>query len=356
LEPSTSYTIKMRARVNMPNYHKKPWSEWSKEFTWETKSVLPPVVLPAMLPALIIILLIAAYCSYRYFLRKKQMWEEKIPNPSKSILIQSYQEVRENCALKASQVGFNGQNTSEEVEQVNCLQVLDGMTKSSPAEYHGAEAKTVQVSHATLAPQNSCWTSEEPHKSSHSSSALVCPLNQTAGPSCSFARLPSKSAVHASTAPKTCFAFNGPYLYSPVMSSQPDVHQTLEVDPVGVREKSVSFQYVTLPKEDCPQAPQRQEQPGADPSQPFLPPHQKEMMRQVDDEQEISLAPPVSGKGTNVRREEQKSPKALSCIMSPQQCLLEYITTEGLSLPSASDSTHPPLVTAGELSCDSQEP
>lgn len=38
LEPSTRYTIKMRARVNMPDYFKGPWSEWSEEFTWETKS------------------------------------------------------------------------------------------------------------------------------------------------------------------------------------------------------------------------------------------------------------------------------------------------------------------------------
>ncbi|NWU47988.1 IL3B2 protein, partial [Dromas ardeola] len=350
LEPSTSYTIKMRARVNAPNDRKGPWSEWSKEFTWETKSVLPPVVLPAMLPALIITLLIAAYCSYRYFLRKKQMWEEKIPNPSKSLLIQSYQGVRGNCTLKGAPV---------EVQHGQLRPVffhLNRMTKSSSAEYHGAEATTVQVSHATLAPQNSCRTSEEPHKTSLSSSALVCPLNQTAGPSCLFARLPSKSAVHSSTAPKTCFAFNGPYLYSPVMSSRSDVHQTLEVDPVGVREKSVSLQYATLPKEDCPQAPQRQEQTEAVASQPFLPPDQKEMMRHIDNEQEASLASPVSGKGTNVRTEEQKSPKALSCVTSPQQCPLEYITTESLSLPSASDSTHPPLVTAGELPCDSQEP
>ncbi|KAM6417741.1 cytokine receptor common subunit beta-like [Pluvialis apricaria] len=355
LEPSTSYTIKMRARVNMPNYHKGPWSEWSEGFTWETKSVLSPVVLPVMLPALITILLIAGYCSYKYFLRKKQMWEEKIPNPSKSLLIQSCQ--REAVSKQpASQVDYSGQNTSEKVEQVNCLQVLEGMTKSSPAEFHGAEAKRVQVSHATLAPQNLCQTSEVPHKTSLSSSALVCPLNQTAGPACLFAKLPSKNASHASIFSTTCFAFNGPYLYRPMMSSQPDMHQTLQVDPVGVREKSVSLQYVTLPKQDCPQAPQSQEQPGAGPSQPFLLPDQKEVMRHLHDEKEVSPSPPACGKGKNVRTEEQKPPKALSCIRSAQQCPLEYVTTESLLVPPASDSNHPPLVTAGELPCDSQEP
>ncbi|XP_014818933.1 PREDICTED: cytokine receptor common subunit beta-like [Calidris pugnax] len=357
LASSTEYRGKMRARVNTPVEYEGPWSEWSEEFTWKTEnvSVLPPVVLPAMLPALIIILLIVAYCSYRYFLRKKQMWEEKIPNPSKSLLIQSYLG-RAVSQQPASQVGFNGQNTSEEVEQVSCLQVLDGMMKSSPGEFHGAEGKTVQVSQATLAPQNSCQTSEVPHKSSLSSSALVCPLNQTVGPSCSCARLPSKCEAHSSTASNTFFAFNGPYLYSPAESSQPDVHQTSEVDPVGVREKSVSLQYVTLPKEDCPQPPQRQEQPAAAPSQPFLLPDQKEVTQHIEDEKEVSLAPPTCGKVMDMRTEEQKSPKALGCVTSPQQCPLEYVTTESLLVPSASNSTPPPLVTAGELPGDSQEP
>ncbi|XP_074025198.1 cytokine receptor common subunit beta-like [Numenius arquata] len=355
LASSTEYRGKMRARVNMALDYEGPWSEWSEEFSWKTENVLPPVVLPVMLPALIIILLIAAYCSYRYFLRKKQMWEEKIPNPSKSLLIQSYQ--REAVSQQpASKVGFSGQNASEEVEQVSCLQVLDGIMKSSPAEFHGAEGKTVQVSQATLAPQNFCQTSEVPYKTSLSSSVLVCPSNQTVGPSCLCARLPSKCEVHVSTDSKTCFAFNGPYLYSPVVSSQPDVHQTLEVDPVGVCEKSASLQYVTLPKEHCPQPPQRQEQPAAGPPQPFLLPDQKEMMQHLENEKEVSLAPPTCGKVRDMRTEEQKSPKALGCITSPQQCPLEYITTESLLLPSASDSTHPPLVTAGELPCDSQEP
>ncbi|KAM6144535.1 LOW QUALITY PROTEIN: cytokine receptor common subunit beta [Phoenicopterus ruber ruber] len=289
LAPATEYRGKMRARVNMPQDYDGPWSEWSEEFTWETQNVLPPVVLPVMLPALIIMLLIVAYCSYKYFLRKKQMWEEKIPNPGKSLLFQSY--LGEAVSQRpASQVGFNGQNTSEEMEQINCLQVLDGMTKSSPAQFHGAEAKTVQVSRAALAPQNSCQTSGVPHKTPLSSSALVCPLNQTAGLSHLFARLPCGSAAHASIASQTCFAFNGPYLYSPGMSSQPEMQQTLAVDPVGVHEKSVSLQYVNVPKEDCPQAPQKQE-PGTGPPQPFVLPDQKKMMQHLDNEKEWPQPP-----------------------------------------------------------------
>ncbi|KAK2544102.1 hypothetical protein Q9966_002110 [Columba livia] len=352
LASSTEYRGKMRARVNTPLDYEGPWSEWSEEIAWKTENVLPPVVLPVMLPVLIITLLIITYCSYRYFLRKKQMWEEKIPNPSKSLLIQSYLE-KAVSQCPVSQVGLYRQNTSEELEPINCLQVLNGMTKSS-AEFHGAEAKTVQTFHDTLAPQNSCQNSGVPHKTSFSLSALIWPLNQTAGPSCQFARLPLRSASHASIASQTCFAFNGPYLYSSMMSSQPDMHQTLQVNLAGLHGKSLSLQYVTLPKEDCPHAPQGQEQPGAGPPQPF--PDQKEMMQHLSDQKEVPSALLACEQDTNMRTEEQKSPKALSCITSPQHCPLEYITTESLLMPSASGSTHLPLVTAGESPGVSQEP
>ncbi|NXN36857.1 IL3B2 protein, partial [Rhinoptilus africanus] len=350
LASSTEYRGKMRARVNTPLDYEGPWSEWSEEFTWKTENVLSPVVLPAVLPALIITLLIAAYCSYRYFLRKKQMWEEKIPNPSKSLLIQSYQwKVHLGNWPTSSMLDFNKYNFSEKTEQASFLHVVDRQMKTL-AESPEGQAKKTDVSPAAVDLQNSYHALNEPEHA-----PVVC-SSHIAGHSCPVSR---RNSAEASIAPQMavpCFAFNGPYLYSPVMSSQPDVHQTLEIDPVGIHEKSVSLQYVILPKEDCPQAPQKQEQTGANPSQPFLPPDQKEMMRHVNNEQEVSLAPPVSGKGTNVRTEEQKSPKALGCMTSPQQCPLEYITTESLSLPSASVSTHPPLVTAGELPCDSQEP
>ncbi|OXB51833.1 hypothetical protein ASZ78_007937, partial [Callipepla squamata] len=89
LSPSTKYWGKMRAMVNNQDYQGY-WSEWSEEFTWKTENALSPLVLPLILPALIITLLVVAYCSYKYFLRQKKLWEEKIPNPSKSLLIQSY--------------------------------------------------------------------------------------------------------------------------------------------------------------------------------------------------------------------------------------------------------------------------
>ncbi|XP_074932461.1 cytokine receptor common subunit beta-like [Phalacrocorax aristotelis] len=350
LASSTEYRGKMRARVNSPQDYEGPWSEWSEEFAWKTESALPPVVLPVMLPGLIITFLIVAYCSYKYFLRKKQMWEEKIPNPSKSLLIQSYLgKVHLGNWPTSSQLDFNKYNFSEKMEQASFLQVVDRQMKTL-AESPEGQAKKTDVSPVAVDLQNSYHALNEPEHA-----PVVC-SSQIVGHSFPVSRRNSAEASIASQTAIPCFAFNGPYLYSPVMSSLPDMHQTLEVDPVGVREKSVSLQYVTLPKEDCPQAPHRQEQAGEGHPQPFLLPDQNEMMQHLNNKKEVSPAPPASGKGTNVRTEEQKSPKDLSCITSPQQCPLEYITTESLLLPPASDSTHPPPATAAELPWDSQEP
>ncbi|NXS92824.1 IL3B2 protein, partial [Jacana jacana] len=350
LSSSTEYRGKMRARVNMLLYYDGPWSDWSEEFTWKTENVLPPVVLPVMLPALIIILLVVAYCSYRFFLRKKQIWEEKIPNPSKSLLIQSYQEkVPLGNWPTSSLLDFNKYNFSEKIEQASFLQVVGRQTKIL-AESPEGQAKKTDVSPVALDLQNSYHALNEPE---HAPVVCSCGIASHSFP---VSRRNSADASTASQMAVPCFAFNGPYLYSPVVSSQPDMHQTLVVDTVGVCEKSVSLQYVTLPNDDYPQPPQRQEQPAAGPSKPFLLPDQKEVTRHTDDEKEGSLVSSACGKVMSMRREEQKSPKALSSTTSLQQCPLEYITTESLLLPSASDSTHLPLVTTGESPCDSQEP
>ncbi|XP_009982111.1 PREDICTED: uncharacterized protein LOC104377095, partial [Tauraco erythrolophus] len=271
-------------------------------------------------------------------------------NPSKSLLIQSYlMKVNLGNQPTGSQLDFNKYNFSEKMELASFLQVADRQTKTL-AESPEGQTKKTDVSPVVLDLQNSYHAlNEQEH------APVVC-SNQIARHSFPVSRRNSADASISSQKAIPCFAFNGPYLYSSVMSFQPDRHQTLEVDPVGVHEKSISLQCLTLPKEDRPQAPQRQEQPGARRPQPFLLPDQKEMWQHLVNEKEVSRAPSACGKGTNMRTEEQKSPKALSCITSPQHCPLEYITTEGLLLPSASDSIHPPLVTAGELPHDSQEP
>ncbi|NWH63830.1 IL3B2 protein, partial [Geococcyx californianus] len=343
LDSSTEYRGKMRARVNPPKYE-GPWSEWSEEFTWKTEKVLPPVLLPVLLPALIITLLVLVHCSYKYFLRKKQVWEERIPNPSKSLLIQSYLgKVHLGNWPTSSQLEFNKCSLSEKMEQASILQVVDRSMKTFAKSPEG-QTKTTEVLPVALDLQNSYHALNEPEH------APLVSSSQTAGHSFSVSRRNSAGASVASQAAIPCFAFNGPYLYSSMMSSQPDMHHILAVHPVEICEKSVSLHYVTLPKKDCPQAPQMQEPPRADSPQTSPLPDQKEMMQHLD-VNEVSPAPPAYGKGTNVRTEEQKYPTALSS----QHCPLEYITTESLLLPPARDSTHPPLVTAGELPCDSQK-
>ncbi|NXN21550.1 IL3B2 protein, partial [Nycticryphes semicollaris] len=350
LASSTEYRGKMRARVNTPRDYEGPWSDWSEEFTWKTENVLSPVVLPVMLPAFIIIFLIVAYCSYRYFLRKKQVWEEKIPNPGKSLLIQSYQgKAHLGSWPTSSLLDFSKYNISEKMEQASFLQVVGRQTKTL-AESPEGQDKKMDVSSVAMDLQNPYHALNEPEHA-----PVVC----SSGIACHSFPVSRRNSADASSASQTavpCFAFNGPYLYSPVMSSQPDMPYTLEVDPVGVHEKSVSLQYVTLPKDDSLQTPQRQEQSAAGPSQPFLLPDQKEVTWHIEDKKEVSLAPPTYGKVMNMRREEQKSPKALSSTTSPQQCPLEYITTESLRLPLAINTTHPPLITAGQSPRDSQEP
>ncbi|NXU04712.1 IL3B2 protein, partial [Buphagus erythrorhynchus] len=312
-------------------------------------SVLSPVILPVTLPALILALLIAAYCSYKYFLRKKKMWEEKIPNPSKSLLIQSYLGKGNLGSWPTSnQLDFNKYNLSEKMEQASFLQVVDRQAKTLAECLEGQTRKT-DVFPVTLDLQNSY------HALNESEHNLAACSSQSACHSFPISRRKSADASIASHTAIPCFAFNGPYLYSPVASSHSDIHQTLEMDPLGLSKKSVSLQYVILPREDSPQAPQRQEQPGTTPPKDMLP-DQKEMMQYLNDKEEVSQASPACGEGTNKGTEEQNSPKALSCTTSPQQCPLEYIATHSPLLPSVSTSTHPPLVTSEESPCGSEEP
>ncbi|XP_010710550.3 cytokine receptor common subunit beta-like [Meleagris gallopavo] len=349
LSASTKYRGRMRAMVNNQDYQGY-WSEWSEEFIWETENVLSPVVLPLMLPVLIITLLVVAYCSFKYLLRQKKLWEEKIPNPSKSLLIQSYlKKVPLGNRHASSQLDFNKCSLVENVDQPSFLQVVDRQTKIL-AESPEAQTERTEVSSPALDLQNPYHALNMPEHA-----PVVCP-SQIPGYSYSVSRTNCADANITSETAITCFAFNGPYLYSPVMSSLPEVHQTLDVslNPMGKEEKAVSLQYVTLPDKASPQAARRQEQPGAGPLQPFLLPEQKEAMQYLN-KKEVSPLPTSCGKSTDVRTEEQKSPEAPSCPAFLQQWPLEYITTDSLLLPSASSTTHLPLATAGGKRCDAQE-
>ncbi|XP_065599099.1 LOW QUALITY PROTEIN: cytokine receptor common subunit beta-like [Cyrtonyx montezumae] len=352
LSPSTKYRGKMRAMVNNQDYQGY-WSEWSEEFAWETENVLSPLVLPLILPALITILLVVAYCSYKYFLRQKKLWEEKIPNPSKSLLIQSYlKKVPLGNWHASSELDFNKCSLVEHVDQPSFLQVVNRQMNvlSESAE---VQTEKTEVSSDVLDLQNPYRALNVPEH------APVIFPSQIPGHSfsVSVSRRNSGGASITSQTVITSFAFNGPYLYSPAMSSQPEMHQTLEVtsNPMEEREKAASLQYVTLPDKASPRAAQRQEQPQAGPLPPFLLPDQKEVMQYLNDKKEVSQLPTACGKDTDVRTKEHKSPEAPGCPTLLQQCPLEYITADSLLLPSARDTAHLPLVTAGEKPCDPQE-
>ncbi|XP_032301693.1 cytokine receptor common subunit beta-like [Coturnix japonica] len=284
--------------------------------------------------------------------RQKKQWEENIPNPSKSLLIQSYlHKVSLRNRHASSQMEVNKCSLAENMDQPSFLQVVDRQTKIL-AESPEARTEMTEVSSAALDLQNPYQALNVPEHD-----AVVCP-SQIPGHSFSVSRTNCADANITSQTAVTCFAFNGPYLYSPVTSSQSEMHQTLEVtsNPMEKQEKAMSLQYVTLPDKDSPQAAQRQEQSGAGPLQPFLLPDQKEVMRYLNYKREVSPLPTCCGKSTDVRTEDQKSPEAPGCPAFLQQCSLEYISTDNLSLPSDSDTTHLPLVTAGGKPCDPQEP
>ncbi|OXB52014.1 hypothetical protein ASZ78_005768, partial [Callipepla squamata] len=320
LSPSTKYRGKMRAMVNNLDYQGY-WSEWSEEFTWETENALSPLVLPLILPALIITLLVVAYCSYKYFLRQKKLWEEKIPNPSKSLLIQSYlKKVPLGNWHASSQLDFNKCSLVENMDQPSFLQVVDRQ-RTVLSESPEVQTEKTEVSLDALDLQNPYHALNVPEH------APVIFPSQIPGHSFSISRRGSADASITSQTAITSFAFNGPYLYSPAMSSQPEMHQTLEVtsNPMGEQEKAVSLQYVTLPDKASPQAAQRQEQPQADPLQLLLLPDQKEVMQYLNDKKEVSQHPTTCGKDTDVRTKEHKSPEAPGCPTVLQQCPLEYI-------------------------------
>uniref|UniRef100_A0A8C3BGY6 Fibronectin type-III domain-containing protein n=1 Tax=Cairina moschata TaxID=8855 RepID=A0A8C3BGY6_CAIMO len=319
LMPGSRYIARVRARAQQAKGFSGPFSEWSTDVSWETPegsflSPLPFVFLSSPQTSQIL----------------------NISNDEPPFIF--------TLQMLSPSTKYRGKMRA----MVNSVDYQSSWSEWSE-EFSW---ETENVSPTALDVQN------QYHALNVTQRAPVVCLSQTAGHSFSVSRRNSADASTTSQTATTSFAFNGPYLYSPVMSSQPESHRPLDVtpNPVGNQEKSVSLQYVTLPNEVCPQAPRRQEQPGAGPQQPFQLPDQKETMQHLNDEKEVSPLPPASGQGTNVKPEEKKAPKALGCATSLQQCPSEYIATDSLLLPSASDSTHLPLATAGELPCDPQEP
>uniref|UniRef100_K7FGH3 Colony stimulating factor 2 receptor beta common subunit n=1 Tax=Pelodiscus sinensis TaxID=13735 RepID=K7FGH3_PELSI len=297
LEPSTYYKGKMRARVHAYSSYKGPWSEWSEECTWKTESVIcsvpSPLILQLLIPVVTIMLITFAWCGYRSLLRVKNKWEEKIPNPSKSQLFQSFLKAWgiwppacfDPTHKKAPLVmgGFGKQSHSEKTDQASSIQVLEGEV------YATLVASSVPGS--LKEPESSCSRAED----NSSTAREGLPQTELKSPQ-------SSAEIPASQAPMSCFDFNGPYLHLPHECSLPDIPQHSDAAPFLSRGRPVSLEYVSLPEGSNSQTPLAGEARGAAQLRPVSRPAQEEIKQ-----------PPAGG---------QEGPQ------------------EGLSLMPAGDSAH----------------
>uniref|UniRef100_A0A8C0FZQ0 Colony stimulating factor 2 receptor subunit beta n=1 Tax=Chelonoidis abingdonii TaxID=106734 RepID=A0A8C0FZQ0_CHEAB len=280
LEPSTHYRGKMRARVHLDSY-KGFWSEWSEECTWETESGTSQLgywlglCVWWSLPTREVTLKTLSYYS------KKKKWEEKIPNPGRSQLLQSYLQ--------------------------NPYQTLE-MTTPAP----------------------------------HPAAPSGCHSSQGTSQSLSPASLPWRSSakVTASQAPMSCFDFNGPYLSLPRGCSLPDIHQDLEDAPLGTRERLVSLEYVSLPEGSPSQTLLVGEERGEAQLHSVSFPVQKEMKQPLAGGQEGPQDQPAGEEVVQGDSEGQRAPIAAILNNSCQKLPSGYVTTEDLSLMPARDSAH----------------
>ncbi|XP_019400395.1 PREDICTED: cytokine receptor common subunit beta-like isoform X3 [Crocodylus porosus] len=366
LEPLTCYRAKVRARVHASSGYNGTWSEWSEEHTWKTEHVLAPYI-PICIAIFFTIMLVAVgWYSWKYLLSKKKKWEEKIPNPSKSQLVQGFfQKVSLRNQLLSSLPDFNSENHLVK-EQADSLQVLDG-EKIISATSPGAEASKTKLSYIVLDLKNQHQFSPVSSPASLPSSPFDSISNQSTSQSSSPTLLTSVGTAKADTATQkrmTHFSYNGPYLFFPCGQLQTNAHQGLGASPVRIRENPTFLQYVSLPQKDCFQFPPLQKT-GATHLHPFACLDQKEKTHPVAEGQDALQDQPVGEEGVKEKREGQRSPIAVPVISSSQKCPLGYITSEGLCLPPAKESVslspsldpqEQMLTTAGTLTSNSQLP
>ncbi|CAM4460730.1 unnamed protein product [Caretta caretta] len=342
LEPSTHYRGKMRARVHLDGYL-GPWSEWSEECTWETESVWSPLILPLLVPVFTIVLIAFGWCGYRGLLSKKKKWEEKIPNPGKSQLLQSYlQKVALGIPLPSSQLDFGKQSPSEKMDLASCIQVLDGPMKVSSAELPAAVAERMMCFLGALDPENPYQALEMTTPAPHPAAPASCRSSQSTSQSLSPATLPWRSSVEvtASQAPMSCFDFNGPYLHFPQGCSLPDIHQDQEAAPLGTKGSPASLENLSLPQGAPSQTLLVGEERGAAQLHLISLPAEKEMKQPLAGGQEGPQGQPAGGEVAQGDTEGQRSPTAAILNNSGQKWPVGYVTSEGLSLMPTRDSAH----------------
>ncbi|XP_028934328.1 cytokine receptor common subunit beta [Ornithorhynchus anatinus] len=235
LKPSSTYSARVRAKVHSELGYRGTWSSWSSEVQWKTESELPPWFLYLMLVIFILMLFFGVWCCHTYGTRLKKKWEEKIPNPSKSHLFQTYKASGGWGALMANNLSaFSKESPLGKGEPNGCISELEGGTPG------GSEEKSEVSSLTAVVPEdlNQPFPSQEPSET-------------TALPLCQAAPQAGLEPTGPSAAPSVGFDFNGPYLHEPHKGSLPTVLQGPEPRPGQLSTKLDlgSLDYLCLPQD-----------------------------------------------------------------------------------------------------------
>uniref|UniRef100_A0A8C3T9F6 Colony stimulating factor 2 receptor subunit beta n=1 Tax=Chelydra serpentina TaxID=8475 RepID=A0A8C3T9F6_CHESE len=286
LEPSTHYRGKMRARVNTDSYE-GPWSEWSEECTWETESGTSHLGywLGALGEGVSSLLGFQGNWGFIQLIKQRKKWEEKIPNPGRSQLLQSYLQ--------------------------NPYQTLE-MATPAPQPTASAGCHSSQGTSQSLSLATHSWR--------------------------------SSATVTASQAPMSCFDFNGPYLHLPHGYSLPDVHQDQEAAPLGTRGRPASLEYVSLPQGAPSQTLLVGEERGEAQLHSISLSVQKEMKQPFAGGQEVPQGRPAGGEMVQGDTEAQRDSAHLSPTQAPPEGML---TASGMlssnpQLPHTTEGTPSP--------------
>ncbi|XP_038612005.1 cytokine receptor common subunit beta [Tachyglossus aculeatus] len=239
LKPSSTYSARVRAKVHSEYGYRGNWSPWSSEVHWETKSELPPWFLYLLLVFFIVMLFFGVWCCHTYGTRLRKKWEEKIPNPSKSHLFQTYKESGGWGALMANNLAaFSKESPLGKRESNGSISELEGGTPG------GSEEKSEVSSLTAVVPEDQ----NQPFPSQDLSETTALPI-------CRAPPQASTEPTGPSKAPSVSFDFNGPYLHEPHTGSLPSVLQGPEPRP-GQRSTKLapgSLDYLCLPQGGQPQ-------------------------------------------------------------------------------------------------------
>ncbi|XP_063787568.1 cytokine receptor common subunit beta-like [Pseudophryne corroboree] len=95
LTRGSNYSVKVRVRLESKPAHycfKGPWSEWSKVKTLQTNAAQNLLLLYILIPVCVIILIMGALYGCKVLIKYKKQWDDGIPNPNKSSIIEGLQK------------------------------------------------------------------------------------------------------------------------------------------------------------------------------------------------------------------------------------------------------------------------